>query len=110
MPRNIPLIIEYIAFLGLICCLLIYNTNVVFLSIVILFVIFETLMEVFKIRLKQKISHIYTAFVTFSSLITNVIYSGFHAAAIFPVFFVGVLLVISQYIYIPKHRKQQQEA
>ncbi|MBY0599733.1 hypothetical protein [Bacillus bingmayongensis] len=110
MPRNIPLIIEYLAFLGLICCLVIYNTNLVFLAIIISFVAIESLMEVFKIRLKKQISHIYAAFVIIGGLITNIIYSGFHVAAIFPVFFIGVLVIISQYIYIPEHRKKQQEA
>lgn len=110
MPRNIniPLIIEYLAFLGLICCLVIYNTNLVFLSIVIAFVAIESLMEAFKIRLKKKISHIYTALIMMSGLMTNIIYSGFHMAAILPVFFMGVLIIISQYIYIPEHRKNQQ--
>ncbi|MBO1582170.1 hypothetical protein [Bacillus sp. XF8] len=110
MPRNIPLIIEYLAFLGLICCLVIYNTNLVFLAIVISFVAIESLMEAFKIRLKKQISHIYTAFIIIGGLITNIIYSGFHIAAILPVFFIGVLVIISQYIYIPEHRKKQQEA
>ena len=109
MPRNITLIIEYLAFLGLICCLVIYNTNIVFLSIVILFVTIESLMEAFKIRLKNTLLT-YTAFVIIGGLITNIIYSGFHLAAIFPVFFIGVLLIISQYIHIPDHRKKQQEA
>ncbi|MBO1626334.1 MULTISPECIES: hypothetical protein [Bacillus] len=109
MPRNIPLVIEYLAFLGLICCLVIYNTNIVFLSIVILFVAIESLMEAFKIRLKKQISHIYTAFIIIGGLITNIIYSGFHIAAILPVFFIAVLLIISQYIYTPDHRKKQQE-
>ncbi|WP_459500307.1 hypothetical protein [Bacillus sp. C1] len=109
MPRNIPLIIEYLAFLGLICCLIIYNTNIVFLSIIIAFVALEALMEAFKIRLKKQISHIYTALFIISGLIVNIIYSGFHIAAILPVFFIGVLLFISQYIYIPDHRKKQQE-
>ena len=54
MPRNIPLIIEYVAFLGLICCLIIYNTNIVFLSI-IAFVALEIMMESFQVQLKQKL-------------------------------------------------------
>lgn len=53
MPRNIPLIIEYAAFLGLICCLIIYNTNIVFLSIIIAFVALEIMMESFQVQLKQ---------------------------------------------------------
>ncbi|MDM5153508.1 hypothetical protein QUF88_06560 [Bacillus sp. DX1.1] len=109
MPRNIPLIIEYLAFLGLIYCLLIYNTNVVFLVITILFVTFEILMEAFKIRLKQQISHVYTAFFILSGFITNVISSGLHGSAIFPVFFLAILLVVSQYIYVPDYRKKQQQ-
>ncbi|MFD0772085.1 hypothetical protein ACFQZ1_25610 [Bacillus sp. CGMCC 1.60114] len=107
MTRNIPLIIEYLAFFGLICCLLIYNTNIVFLSITIAFVACEVLMEVFKIRLKRHISHIYTALFIISSLITNIIFTGLHAAAIFPVFFMTILLIVSQYIYVPEHRKHQ---
>ena len=55
MPRNIPLIIEYVAFLGLICCLIIYNTNIVFLSIIIAFVALEIMMESFQVQLKQKL-------------------------------------------------------
>ena len=54
MLRNIPLIIEYVAFLGLICCLIIYNTNIVFLSIIIAFVALEIMMESFQVQLKQK--------------------------------------------------------
>ncbi|MGG0186915.1 hypothetical protein [Bacillus rhizoplanae] len=107
MTRNIPLIIEYLAFFGLICCLFIYNTNIVFLSIVITFVACEVLMEVFKIRLKRHISHIYTALFIISSLLTNIIYNGLNAAAIFPVFFMTILLIVSQYIYVPEHRKHQ---
>ena len=53
MPRNIPLIIEYVAFLGLICCLIIYNTNIVFLSIIIAFVALEIMMESFQVQLKK---------------------------------------------------------
>ena len=57
MPRNIniPLLIEYLAFLGLICCLVIYNTNTVFLSIIIAFVALEIMMEAFQVQLKQKL-------------------------------------------------------
>lgn len=108
MPRNITLIIECLAFFGLICCLFIYNTSVVFLGIVITFTALEILMEAFQIRLKRQVSHIYTILFILSSLITNIISMGFDISAIFPVFFMGVLLVVSQYIYIPEHRKKQQ--
>ncbi|MDC2867626.1 MULTISPECIES: hypothetical protein [unclassified Bacillus (in: firmicutes)] len=109
MTRNIPLLIEYLAFFGLICCLLIYNTNTVSLSIIITFVTCEVLMEIFKIRLKRHISHIYTTLFIISSLITNIIFNGLHISAMFPVFFVAILLIVSQYIYVPEHRKQQQQ-
>ncbi|PEA55185.1 hypothetical protein CON64_09160 [Bacillus pseudomycoides] len=108
MIRNIPLLIEYLAFFGLICCLVIYNTNIVFLSIIITFVACEMLMEIFKIRLKRHIAHIYTALFIISSLITNMIYNGLHISAMFPVFFMAILLIVSQYIYVPEYRKQQQ--
>ncbi|MCI4060394.1 hypothetical protein MMK25_32350, partial [Bacillus cereus] len=61
MQRNIPLIIEYVAFLGLICCLIIYNTNIVFLSIIIAFVALDIMMVSFQVQLQQKIAHIYNA-------------------------------------------------
>ncbi|MEH6890995.1 hypothetical protein V7024_14995 [Bacillus sp. JJ864] len=109
MIRNIPLLIEYLAFFGLICCLLIYNINIVFLSIVITFVTCEVLMEIFKIRLKRHISHIYTALFIISSLITNINFNGLHVSAIFPVFFMTILLIVSQYIYVPEYRKQQHQ-
>lgn len=108
MARNIALLIEFLAFLGLIFCLLIYNTNVVFLSIIIAFVAFEVIMESFKIRLKRHISHIYTALFIISSLLTSIIVNGLHVSAMFPVFFMTILLIVSQYIYVPKRRKQQQ--
>lgn len=106
MQRNIPLIIEYIAFLCLFFCLLIYNTNTVFLSIVIAFVTCEIMMEAFQIRLKRHISHIYTAIFISSGLLANIFYGGLHLQAIFPVFFMTVLLIVSQYIYVPEYKKQ----
>ncbi|MDP7981070.1 hypothetical protein [Bacillus multifaciens] len=109
MIRNIPLLIEYLAFFGLICCLLIYNTNIVFLSIIITFIAFEVLMEIFKIRLKRHISHIYTVLFIISSLITNINFNGLHVSALFPVFFMAILLIVSQYIYVPEYWKQQQQ-
>ncbi|MEI4804390.1 hypothetical protein ACIGHG_24485 [Bacillus sp. NPDC077411] len=108
MARNIALIIECFAFFGLVYCLLIYNTNIVFLSIIIAFVACEVMMETFKIRLKRHISHIYTALFIISSLLTSIIFNGLHVSAMFPVFFMTILLIVSQYIYVPKHRKQQQ--
>ncbi|MDM5154894.1 hypothetical protein QUF88_14010 [Bacillus sp. DX1.1] len=110
MPRNIPLLIEYLAFFGLICCLIIYDTNVIFLSILILFVTCETLMEVFKIRLKQQVSHVYTALFILSSFITTLMYNGMYVSSIFPVFFIVVLLIVSQYIYKPKYQKKEDGA
>lgn len=109
MPRNIPLMIESIAFFGLICCLIIYNTSIVFLSIVITFVILEIMMEAFQIRLKQKIAHIYVMLFLLSAFITNVVNGGFYLSSIFPVFFLGILLVISQYINVPDKRKKQEK-
>ncbi|HDX9578592.1 TPA: hypothetical protein ROX88_002134 [Bacillus pseudomycoides] len=105
--RNIPLTIECLAFFGLICCLIIYNTNVVFLSIVTVFVACEVIMETYKIRLKRHISHIYTALFIISSLLTNITFNGLHASTMFPVFFMTILLIVSQYIYVPEYRKQQ---
>lgn len=107
MQRNIPLIIEYLAFLCLFCCVLFYNTNTVFLSIVIAFVTCEIMMEAFQIRLKRHISHIYTAIFISSGLLTNIFYGGLHLSAIFPVFFMAILLIVSQYIYVPEYRKNQ---
>ena len=111
MPRNrnIPLIIEYLAFFGLICCLLIYNTNIIFLSIIITFVIFEILMEAFSIRLRKQISHVYVILFLLSAFITNVVSSGFYLSTIFPVFFMGVLLVVSQYMRVPSNQKKQEK-
>lgn len=107
MQRNIPLIIECLAFLCLIGCLFLYNTNTVFLSIVIAFVTCEIMMEAFQIRLKRFISHIYTTLFITSGLLTNIFYNGLHLSAIFPVFFMAVLLIVSQYIYIPEYYKKQ---
>ncbi|WP_242222790.1 hypothetical protein [Bacillus cereus group sp. BfR-BA-01380] len=109
MARNIALTIECLAFLGLICCLVIYNTNIVFLSIIIAFVACEVMMETFKIRLKRHISHIYTVLFIIGSLLTSITFNDFHVSAMFPVFFMTILLIVSQYIYVPKHRKQQHE-
>lgn len=100
MPRNIPLIIEYVAFLGLICCLIIYNTNIVFLSIIIAFVALEIMMESFQVQLKQKIAHIYNAIFLLSALITNIISNGFYLSTVFPVFFMAVLLFVARYINV----------
>lgn len=47
MLCNIFFIIEYVVFLGLICCLIIYNINIVFLFIIIVFVVLEIMMELF---------------------------------------------------------------
>ncbi|AFQ16940.1 hypothetical protein CON48_26730 [Bacillus thuringiensis] len=109
MPRNIPLIIEYVAFLGLICCLIIYNTNIVFLSIIIAFVALEIMMESFQVQLKQKIAHIYNAIFLLSALITNIISNGFYLSTVFPVFFMAVLLFVARYINVPYKQKQEQE-
>ncbi|HDR6311764.1 TPA: hypothetical protein QCU60_003714 [Bacillus cereus] len=112
MPRNIniPLLIEYLAFLGLICCLIIYNTNTVFLSIIIAFVALEIMMESFQVQLKQKIAHIYNAIFLLSALITNIISNGFYLSTVFPVFFMAVLLFIARYIHVPTNKKHEQEA
>ncbi|WP_369901019.1 hypothetical protein [Bacillus manliponensis] len=107
MQRNIPLFIECIAFVCLIVCLILYNTNTIFLSIIITFVTFEIMMEAFQIRLKRHISHIYTALFITSGLITNLLANGLHLTSIFPVFFMAVLLIVSQYIYVPEYRKEQ---
>ncbi|PFJ17962.1 hypothetical protein COD67_11080 [Bacillus cereus] len=110
MPRNVPLLIEYLAFLGLICCLIIYNTNTVFLSIIITFVALEIMMESFQVQLKQKVSHIYNAIFLSSALITNVISNGFYLSTVAPVFFMAVLLFIARYINTPNNKKHEQEA
>ena len=106
MLRNIPLVIEYLAFFGLICCFIIYDTNIYFLSMIILFVCCEILLEVFKIRFKKYISHLYTALIIIFCFITNLKIDGLFITSIFPVFFISVLLIISQYIYVPDHNKK----
>jgi len=103
-------IIEYLAFLGLICCLVIYNTNTVFLSIIIAFVALEIMMEAFQVQLKQKIAHIYNAILLLSALITNIISNGFYLSTVFPVFFMAILLFIARYIHVPNNKKHEQEA
>ena len=110
MPRNIPLFIEYLAFLGLICCLIIYNTNTVFLSIIIAFVALEIIMEALQMQLKQKIAHIYNVIFLLSALITNIISNGFYLSTVLPVFFIGVLLFIARYVHVPNNQKHEQEA
>ncbi|PGU89252.1 hypothetical protein COD71_26840 [Bacillus cereus] len=112
MPRNIniSLLIEYLAFLGLIFCLIIYNTNTVFLSIIIAFVTLEIMMEAFQVQLKQKIAHIYNAIFLLSALITNIISNGFYLTTVFPVCFMAVLLFIVRYIHVPNNKKHEQEA
>ena len=94
MPRNIPLLIEYLAFLGLICCLVIYNTNTVFLSIIIAFVALEIMMESFQVQLKQKIAHIYNAIFLLSALIANIISNGFIYLPYF-LYFYGCFIIHS---------------
>ncbi|MDH4422458.1 MULTISPECIES: hypothetical protein [Bacillus] len=110
MPRNIPLLIEYLAFLGLIFCLIIYNTNTVFLSIIIAFVALEIMMESFQVQLKLKIAHIYNAIFLLSALITNVISNGFYVSTVLPVFFMAILLFIARYVNVPNNKKHEQEA
>ncbi|MDI6505712.1 hypothetical protein QL993_13140 [Bacillus wiedmannii] len=107
---NIPLLIEYFAFLGLIYCLIIYNTNTVFLSIIIAFVALEIMMESFQVQLKQKIAHIYNAIFLLSALITNIISNGFYLSTVFPVFFMAVLLFIARYIHVPTNKKHEHKA
>ncbi|WP_459502619.1 hypothetical protein [Bacillus sp. C1] len=107
MPRNIPLLIEYLAFFGLICCFIIYDTNIIFLSTVILFVCCEILLEVFKIRFKKYISHLYTSLIIIVCLIANLKVDGLFISSLFPVFFISVLLVISQYVYMPEYHKRE---
>ncbi|EEK80360.1 hypothetical protein bcere0009_6030 [Bacillus cereus R309803] len=98
------------AFLGLICCLIIYNTNTVFLSIIIAFVTLEIMMESFQVQLKQKIAHIYNALFLLSALITNVISNGLYLSTVFPVFFMAILLFIARYVNVPNNKKHEQEA
>ncbi|PEY43888.1 hypothetical protein CN354_01605 [Bacillus cereus] len=107
MLRNIPLLIEYLAFFGLICCFIIYDTNIYFLSMLILFVCCEILLEVFKIRFKKYISHLYTALIITFCFITNLKIDGLFITSMFPVFFISVLLIISQYIYVSERHKQE---
>ncbi|WP_410983008.1 hypothetical protein [Bacillus cereus] len=107
MLRNIPLLIEYLAFFGLICCFLIYDTNIYFLSMLILFVCCEILLEVFKIRFKKYISHLYTALIIICCFITILKIDGLFISSMFPVFFISILLIVSQYIYVPVHHKKE---
>ncbi|WIY59281.1 hypothetical protein [Bacillus arachidis] len=107
MLRNIPLLIEYLAFFGLICCFVIYDTNIYFLSILILFVCCEILRELYKIRLKKHISHLFTSLIIIVCLITNFMIDGLFLSSMFPVFFISVLLIVSQYIYVPEHHKKE---
>lgn len=107
MLRNIPLLIEYLAFFGLICCFLIYDTNIYFLSMLILFVCCEILLEVFKIRFKKYISHLYTALIIISCFITILKIDGLFISSMFPAFFISILLIVSQYIYVPEHHKKE---
>lgn len=107
MSRNVQLIIEYLSFFGLICCFIIYDTNIIFLSMLILFVFCESLLEVFKIRFKKHISHLYTSLIIIVCLIVNLKVDGLFISSMFPVFFIGVLLITSQYIYMPEHHKKR---
>ncbi|WP_081584607.1 hypothetical protein [Bacillus bingmayongensis] len=109
MLRNLPLLIEYLAFFGLICCFIIYDTNVIFLSMLILFVCCEILREIFQIRLRKHISHLYTSLIIIVCLIINLKYDGLFISSMFPVFFISVLLIVSQYIYTPEHHKKEDE-
>lgn len=107
MLRNISLLIEYLAFFGLICCFLIYDTNIYFLSMLILFVCCEILLEVFKIRFKKYISHLYTALIIIFCFITLLKIDGLFISSMFPVFFISILLIVSQYIYVPEHHTKE---
>ncbi|CAI8997706.1 AgrB-like protein [Bacillus sp. IT-79MI2] len=107
MLRNIPLLIEYLAFFGLICCFIIYDTNIIFLSMLILFVCCEILRDIYKIRLRKHISHLFTSLIIIICLITNLKVDGLFISSMFPIFFISVLLIVSQYIYVPEHHKKE---
>ncbi|WP_141540264.1 hypothetical protein [Bacillus cereus] len=106
MLRNIPLLIEVLAFFCLICCFIIYDTNIYFLSMLIFFVCCEILMEVFKVKFKKYISHLYTSLIIIICLIINLTIDGLFISTMFPIFFIGVLLFVSQYVYAPEHLKK----
>ncbi|MFX3623612.1 MAG: hypothetical protein ACE3JP_06160 [Ectobacillus sp.] len=100
MTKDITIFIESLAFLGIVCCLLIYNTNLLFLGVLIAFVLCEIIMELLKVKLKRRFAHIYSAVVLTCITITSTMINGIEPAAIFPVFFTAILLVISQYGFI----------
>lgn len=73
----------------------------------ILFVCCEILREIYKIRLRKHISHLFTSLIIIVCLITNLKVDGLFISSMFPIFFISVLLIVSQYIYVPEHHKKE---
>ncbi|MFD3447198.1 hypothetical protein ACFDTO_21650 [Microbacteriaceae bacterium 4G12] len=106
MKKDITIFIEYLAFLGLICCLFIININLSLLLVLIAFVSCEILIEAFHIKLKSHISHFYNAIFLISILTITIMANGLQLTSFCPTFFVAILLIISKYAYIPELNKK----
>lgn len=109
MSRDLTIFIEGLAFFGLICCLFIYHANVWFLGTLIAFVLCETIMEFFHMKLKPFFSYIYDAVFLIGLTAAAVISNGLHLSSFVPLFFGAILLFISQYAIIIESSNNQMQ-
>lgn len=98
MKYDIPLLVEVLALLGFICCILILDANILLVSILISFVLCEIIMEWLHLKLKQLVSRLYITLYVIGTIAVSISSDGFHIIALFPALFITALLIVSQVI------------
>lgn len=98
MKYDITLLIEILAFLGFICCILVLDANILLVGILISFVLCEIIMEWRQLKLKQLASMLYILLYVIGTSAVSISSDGFHIVALFPALFITVLLIMSQVI------------
>lgn len=98
MKYDITLLVEILALLGFICCILVLDANILLVGILISFVLCEIIMEWLQLKLKQLVSKLYIILYVIGTIAVSVSSDGFHIVALFPALFITALLLVSQVI------------
>lgn len=98
MKYDITLLVEVLALLGFICCILVLDANILLVGILISFVLCEIIMEWLQLKLKQLVSRLYITLYIIGTVVVSISSDGFHIVALFPAVFITALLIVSQVI------------
>ncbi len=100
------MVIEILALFGLICCLFILEADSAFLSLLIAYVICEIILEIIGIKPKKAFKYLYGTCFFITTTVITIISNGFHLSSLFPVFFIGILLVVSHQTFLIEPDKE----